>query len=87
MNKQIAESGSLTILKPAKKTVKLNEHTSVSLFRGNDGVNELLSAGGVSSSAELVKFVGRHLLGGYKQVPPRSCLVVLYSIQLPTILI
>lgn len=54
---------------PSDTIQRLNAHTSVTRFRGNDGINELLASGGVSSSGELVKFIARHLLGGYRRLP------------------
>ena len=56
------------ILSPSKRTVKINEHSAYSLFRGNDGVAEMLARGGIGTSQELVKFVLSHFALGYKDV-------------------
>ncbi|MBQ9250094.1 MAG: linear amide C-N hydrolase [Oscillospiraceae bacterium] len=59
----------IRVIKPTKNSVRLDSSSTVSLFRGNDGVNEFLSTGGVANSGELVKFVLTHLAGGYKRLP------------------
>lgn len=60
--------GIIRILGPEKRVKKINEHSSVSLVQGNDGVNELLAIGGVGTSSELVKFALSHLGRGYRRM-------------------
>ena len=60
--------GVTRILSPRERTAKINEHSSVALFRGNDGVNEMLRSGGIGTSQELVKFVMTHFGRGYRNV-------------------
>lgn len=58
----------ITSLEPKERTRHFCTDSSVSLFRGNDGVNAFLASGGVSNSGELVKFVFRHLAAGYPRI-------------------
>ena len=64
-----ANSELITSIDPKRHIISLDADSSVSLFEGNDGVNEFLKSGGVSNSGELVKFVLKHLASGYKSIP------------------
>ena len=54
---------------PKKKFQFVNDYTSYVLNDGNDGVNEFLAQGGAGTSKEIVSFVLKHLVSGYKDVP------------------
>ena len=60
--------GIVRILSPKKRTVKINECSSVSLNTGNDGVAEMLASGGIGTSQELVSFVLKHFGTGYRHI-------------------
>ena len=55
-------------LRPGRKPQRLDDCSTLCLFRGNDGVNEFLARGGVSTSNELIRFVLTHLGRGYRNV-------------------
>lgn len=62
-------SKEIKLIHPNNRCLHLDHCSSVTLFKGNDGVNEFLVGGGAGTSNELVKFVFEHFFSGYKDVP------------------